>query len=196
MIRRVFGIRRLRDGANRSSRDGTFLRNRQDDYMLIAGKRFEETRSLQTGYMVRSPASGSSPSNSSRPLHRQGRSRRRLLYGYPSLCGIALSSIVRSRHTQRWMLSSGKEVHSILETLYANTVDEINNLAVGIIDHLTKLGFESYRHILERSRPERPADFRDRERSIVPELFDDRFQCTGSRFRQQPRSLPCLSTSS
>jgi hypothetical protein len=74
-----------------------------------------------------------------------------LAFSYPLLCGKALLLIVKSRYTDRWMLGSSKEIQSVLVTLYGNVAVEIKDLAASIVDHLTKLGFESYRHTLENS---------------------------------------------
>jgi hypothetical protein len=78
---------------------------------------------------------------------------------YPELCARALSLIVKSRSTDRWTMADRKEISSILTTVHTNADPDINELAANIIDHLTKLGFESYRAILEN-----PAH------AVVPEL--------------------------
>jgi hypothetical protein len=68
---------------------------------------------------------------------------------YPELCVRALSLIVKSRSTDRWAMADRKEISSILITSYGNMDDEIKEQAANVIDHLTKLGFESYRSILQ-----------------------------------------------
>jgi hypothetical protein len=68
---------------------------------------------------------------------------------HPLLCGQALMLIVKSRHTERWILGPGSRIQDILTTLYSKPAAEERHLAVQIIDYLTKLGFEAYRQILE-----------------------------------------------
>jgi hypothetical protein len=72
---------------------------------------------------------------------------------YPRLCGEALMLIVKSRYTERWMLGSSTQVQQILTTIYGNVDDGNKDLVVSLIDYLTKVGFENYRHILENPPP-------------------------------------------
>jgi hypothetical protein len=75
--------------------------------------------------------------------------------GHPELCATALSLIVKSRSTDRWTMADRKEICNILTTVHGNSDPDIKQLALNIIDHLTKLGFGSYRTILE-SPPSAP----------------------------------------
>ena len=59
----------------------------------------------------------------------------------------------KSRYTERWMLGSSAKVQHVLTMLYGNTSDVIKDLAVSLVDYLTKLGFENYRHILTNPSP-------------------------------------------
>ena len=68
---------------------------------------------------------------------------------HPRLCGEALTLIVKSPYTERWMLGSSTQVQRVLTTIYGNVDAGIKDLAIKLIDYLTKLGFENYRHILE-----------------------------------------------
>jgi hypothetical protein len=54
---------------------------------------------------------------------------------------------------ERWAMADRKEISSILATVYGNTDADIKDLAANVIDHLTKLGFESYRSILQNPTP-------------------------------------------
>ena len=76
-----------------------------------------------------------------------------LAAAHPRLCGEALMLIVKSRYTERLMLYSSAKVQHILATMHGHADDGSRDLAVRIIDHLTKLGFEDYRHILENPVP-------------------------------------------
>ncbi len=84
---------------------------------------------------------------------------------YPELCVRALSLIVKSRSMDRWAMADRKEISSILATVHGNTDADIKELAANVIDHLTKLGFESYRSILQNPPPapaiETPEGVRD-----------------------------------
>ena len=71
-----------------------------------------------------------------------------LTSNYPRLCGLALLAIVKSRNARRWMLGSDKDVRHILVTLCPKPASENWDLGLRIVDHLTKLGFEEYRDLL------------------------------------------------
>ena len=75
---------------------------------------------------------------------------------HPALCARALLLIVKSRSTDRWMMADRKEITSILTTVHGNADQALRGLVANIIDHLTKLGFESYRRILQNP-PQAPA---------------------------------------
>ena len=67
---------------------------------------------------------------------------------YPELCVRALDLIVTSRSMNRWAMADRPEIRRILNTACGET-DVEREIAAHVIDHLTKLGFESYRSILE-----------------------------------------------
>jgi hypothetical protein len=73
------------------------------------------------------------------------------------LCVQALSLIVKSRSADRWMFGHSQEIRDILSTAYASPDAETKDIAFDAIDHLTKLGFEHYRDILELQQP-KPLD--------------------------------------
>lgn len=71
---------------------------------------------------------------------------------YPKLCAEVLTRIVKSRFTERWMLGSGGKAQHILTDVYNSQSEETRKMALHLIDHLTKLGFEQYRQILDETR--------------------------------------------
>jgi hypothetical protein len=77
---------------------------------------------------------------------------------HPSLCARALSLIVKSRSADRLTLGHSKDIEQILSILYSGADAEALSSAEGVIDHLTKMGFEHYRSIprIEQPLPPEP----------------------------------------
>ena len=71
---------------------------------------------------------------------------------HPLLCAKALSLMVRSRSADRLMLGHNEDIPRILEALYSTEDAEATSVAENVIDHLTKLGFETYRTISQAQR--------------------------------------------
>jgi hypothetical protein len=70
-----------------------------------------------------------------------------LAVAHPELCSQALLLIVRSRFVDRLTLGHNEDLPRILEAIYATGNAGAVGFAERIIDHLTKLGFESFREI-------------------------------------------------
>jgi hypothetical protein len=80
---------------------------------------------------------------------------------HPQLCAKALSLIVRSNSADRLTLGYNEDIPRILAAIYSTGDTEAVGLAEKIIDHLTKLGFESFREIPQTQRkPLEPEDER------------------------------------
>jgi hypothetical protein len=71
---------------------------------------------------------------------------------YPRACAEAFVLIVKSRFSDRMMLGHNPDIERALSVLYCSDDAGAVELAEVMIDHLTKLGFEQYRNILQRRR--------------------------------------------
>jgi|CZKX01.1.fsa_nt_gi hypothetical protein len=71
---------------------------------------------------------------------------------HPQLCAKALSLIVRSRSADRLTLGHDENIPRILTALYSTEDAAAIAIAENIIDHLTKLGFETFREIPQAHR--------------------------------------------
>lgn len=67
----------------------------------------------------------------------------------PQLCAKALSLVIRSRSSDRLTLGHNEDIPRILNALYSTHDAVAIGIAENVIDHLTKLGFERYRTILQ-----------------------------------------------
>lgn len=72
-----------------------------------------------------------------------------LATAYPGLCAEALLLIVKWRETDRWLLGLGETVETVVTAAHSSDVEGVRELAIKLVDELTKLGFERYRGILE-----------------------------------------------
>jgi hypothetical protein len=66
---------------------------------------------------------------------------------HPLLCGRALSLIVYSRTADRYLLGHNDDLRRIVEALYSTRDEQAIRIAEKLVDYMTKLGFEAYRHI-------------------------------------------------
>jgi hypothetical protein len=72
---------------------------------------------------------------------------------------LELSLVVKSRSTERLGICRQKrEIREILSAIYGSRTAGNKRMAEDIIDHLTKLDFESYRFILNNPLPAVPSD--------------------------------------
>ncbi len=71
---------------------------------------------------------------------------------HPQLCAKALSLIVRASSADRLTLGHDENIPRILAALYSTGDAAAIGLAENIIDHLTKLGFETFRKIPQTER--------------------------------------------
>jgi len=67
---------------------------------------------------------------------------------YASQCARAVSMIVKSRSADRLTLGHNEDIETILSCLYVTDDPQTRALVEATVDHLTKLGFERYRHVL------------------------------------------------
>jgi hypothetical protein len=82
----------------------------------------------------------------------------------PQLCAQALALIVLSKSADRLTLGHDEDIPRILAALYSTGDAGATNIAEKIIDHLTKLGFETFRTIPQTQR--KPIELQN-ERSII-----------------------------
>ncbi|MGA2143507.1 MAG: hypothetical protein ABSH49_00845 [Bryobacteraceae bacterium] len=75
---------------------------------------------------------------------------------HPQLCAQALSLIVRSKSADRVTLGHSEDIPRILAALYSTGDADTTDTAENIIDHLTKLGFDTFREISQAQR--KPVD--------------------------------------